>query len=103
MESEEYPEEVQYPEIQRPNRLTFFENWFVVVRRFEPEWRLRWYEAIFDYVFSGVIPEFSHKAVDHEEVELAGMWELVKPNLDASLARYIGGKESGKTRRSKSK
>jgi len=71
-----------------PTGFVFLESYHEALRGLPDTSRLQMLDAILGYVFDGVIPQLSP--------ELASLWVLIRPNVDASMRRYQASVENGK-------
>lgn len=81
------------------NQITFYLSFFKAIRRIKKKTdRCDAYDALFDYAFSGIIPD-----MDKLPDSAAIAFELVKPNIDASNKKAISGAKGGSVKQSESK
>ena len=66
------------------NYISFFRSYWDAIKALKDDDRLSFYDAIFNYSFDAVEPELGGA--------LAGMWTLMKPNVDKSITRAAAGK-----------
>lgn len=72
----------------RANKVTFFVSYFEAMERIESnEEKLAFITSLLRYAFLGEVPDFDDK--------LAGMFELLKPNIDKSLKNISVGAING--------
>lgn len=73
--------------------IAFFYSYHEAASLLADNQRLRFYDAIFEYAFEGVVPDFS------DDVTLRLAWSLVLPNLEKSIENYLNGKRGGRPRK----
>jgi len=73
------------------NGFVFLRSYYDAINDFDlsSEQKGIFLDAIFQYVFEGVEPQF-------EKGLFKGCWTLIKPTLDNSLSRYTAAVENGK-------
>lgn len=71
------------------NQITFYNSFYKAIRRIKKKAdRCDAYDALFDYAFSGILPD-----LDALPDSAAIAFDLVKPNLDAAKKKADGGKK----------
>ncbi len=76
-------------ENQELKYVAFYKNYLEAFKNHAPEFRLAIYEAIFDYGFTGIEPQFN-------DSNLTMAWSLIKPNIDSNITRIKANQENGK-------
>lgn len=72
----------------RTDKFTFFKSYFQAIEHLNDEKdKFEFLIAVLRYAFFGEEPSFSDK--------LAGMFELLKPNIDKSISNIKRGKQNG--------
>lgn len=77
----------------RPKSIRFSENYYDVIRHMGKEQRHVFYDAMFDYAFDDVVPDFGG------DVLLEVAWSGIKHELDKSIARSLSGQMGGRPRK----
>ena len=67
----------------------FLQSYYQAIRRQPQKVRLKLYDALLDYAFTGRWPE-------REEDTVLSILTLIRPNLDSSIRRYSRAKENGR-------
>lgn len=73
--------------------IAFFYSYYEAATMLSDAQRLRFYDAITEYAFAAVVPDFS------DDVTLRLAWSLVLPNLQKSIENYENGKKGGRPRK----
>ena len=74
----------------RTEKFTFFVSYYQALTRLsDPKERLAFSDALLNYAFCGVIPEFN-------DGKLAAMFDLLKPNVDKTIRNIKNGLVNGK-------
>ena len=68
--------------------LVFHKSYYEALKSLEPKKRAEMYDAIMEYTFNGIEPDFKDF--------LNGYWLLIKPNIDSSISRYNAAVNNGK-------
>ncbi len=80
-------------------QITFYRSFFTAIRRIKKKAdRCDAYDAIFDYAFSGIMPD-----MDTLPDSAAIAFDLVKPNIDASYRKAENGSKGGSSKQKESK
>lgn len=73
----------------RTEKFTFFVSYYQAISRLkDPSERLEFIDALLEYAFCGVIPEFDDK--------LGAMFDLLKPNVDKTIRNIKNGPVNGR-------
>jgi hypothetical protein len=75
------------------NSIAFFYSYFEAASMLEDSQRLRFYDAIAEYAFAGVVPDFS------DDLPLRLAWTLVLPNIQSSIKSRQNGRRGGRPRK----
>ena len=71
------------------NRITFFRSYYEAAQILDADIRLQFYEALLQFAFDGVIPDF-----DAPILQVA--WTLARPNVEKSIANSENGQKGGR-------
>ena len=77
------------------NSMTFYKSFYEAIEKLEDRQRLKMYDAIFDFQFRGIEPDFES---DPEDNILNIIWALILPNIKASNVKKIAGAKGAKAR-----
>nr|MCR4669180.1 DUF6291 domain-containing protein [Clostridia bacterium] len=74
----------------RTEKFTFFVSYYQALNHLsDPKERLAFVDALLEYAFCGVIPEFN-------DGKLAAMFDLLKPNVDKTIRNIKNGLVNGR-------
>ena len=88
-------------EIDERDRLTFWRGWWNTARKYPPEQRLAWYDAVLAFAFDGEEPP--DPAGDLTAAIAAGAVESVRSTIAISRKRREIGSRGGSKRQAKAK
>lgn len=74
---------------EKIEKFTIFKNTYKLLRHLPEKNKLELYDAMFDYMFEGMEPEFNDELSD-------GIWINLKMILDNTKSRIINGKKGGR-------
>lgn len=80
-------------ELERVTGFTFFRSYGDASQCLPDEQRLRFYDAMRDFAFDGIVPDFTDDTMLH----LA--WTLALPNLEKSIQNQINGRKGGRPKK----
>lgn len=77
----------------------FFESFYIATKDLDDDKRLKAYDAVISYGFTGEVPDFA------DDPLLKMFWDMSRPNIDATMRRCErnsnAGKASGEARKNK--
>lgn len=76
-------------EEEKIEKFTIFKNTYKLLRHLPEKNKLELYDAMFDYMFEGIEPEFNDELSD-------GIWVNLKMILDNTKSRILNGKKGGR-------
>lgn len=74
--------------VESAQRFSFYASFYEAAKDLDDEKRLAFYDAIMAYAFDGIEPEFTGI--------MNAVWNLTKPNVDASIKYCKAGAKGGK-------